>query len=275
MCDIKAMSFELSQALDSPLELEETREFEPCCLNMTDVQDEVFRLDEGLDLVVSHDPKTMQCVATLLLAVNRMKKPLTRCRKLSDDELCSVIMDSLIEETIVKTTEDFSLGAKKKTFLRVNSGNICTLHDTDQKAIVHGSGEIKLQAITLKGGNCERTVNFKLARYMSTCDTQCQCVLLSITNNNLHLSCVMKDGKAVLNLEECSEETLKNISDDENMDRFLFYKRVTGVSLTTFESVRFPGWFISTSNDSEQQPVEMCVADAARRVTSFKVNATN
>ncbi|XP_035524519.1 interleukin-1 beta [Morone saxatilis] len=274
MCDIEAMPFDLCQALDGPLELEETRGFEPCCFNMTDVQDEVFRLDEGLDLVVSHDPMTMQRVATLLLAVNRMKKPLIRGRKLSEDELCCVIMDSLLDETIVNTTENFSLGAERKTFQRVNSENMCTLCDTDQKAIVHGSGEIKLQAITLKGGNCERTVNFKLSRYISTADTKYQCVLLSITNHNLHLSCFMKDGKAVLNLEECSKETLEHISDDENKDRFLFYKRVTGVSLTTFESVRCPGWFISTSNDSERQPVEMCVADAARRVTSFKINAT-
>lgn len=67
----------------------------PC--NAQEVQDEVLRLDEGLDLVVSRNPMTMQCVANLLLAVSRMKKSPTRFdRKLSDDELCCRLMESLV-----------------------------------------------------------------------------------------------------------------------------------------------------------------------------------
>lgn len=55
-----------------------------------------FRLDEGLDLVVSHN--SMKCVANLLLAVNRMKKSPTRFDKeLSGDELCCMIMDSMVD----------------------------------------------------------------------------------------------------------------------------------------------------------------------------------
>lgn len=66
--------------------------------NVQDVHEEIYRLDEGLDLVVSHNPKKMHCVATLLLAVGRMKKPLLdSSRELSDEEFCSVIMDSLVD----------------------------------------------------------------------------------------------------------------------------------------------------------------------------------
>lgn len=53
--------------------------------------------------------------------------------------------------------------------------------------------------------------------------------------------------------------------------RFLFMKRTSGVSLTKFESVNCRGWFISTSSDSEAEPVEMCEADAASRCCYFNM----
>ncbi|KAE8285371.1 Interleukin-1 beta Precursor [Larimichthys crocea] len=269
MCD-----FDLSQALSDDSPGIDEPEFKSCCFHMKDLQDNIFTLDDGLELVVSHDPKTMQCIATLLLAVNRLKRPLTRCcREINDGELCSSIMESLVEETIVKKTENLSM-AVRRIFQRVNSEKMLTLTDSEQKDIVCGNGELKLEAITLRGGNCERKVNFKLERYITPCVSpgEGQPVVLSITNNNMHISCTMNDGKAVLKLEECCEETLSRISDDGNMDRFLFYRRITGMNLTTFESVKCPGWFISTSYECENQPVEMCKANTVRRVTCFKTN---
>lgn len=66
--------------------------------NEQDVQDEIIRIDDGLELVVSHNTKTMKDVANLVLAVNRMKKPLTHCtQELSDEELCIAIMDNVVE----------------------------------------------------------------------------------------------------------------------------------------------------------------------------------
>ncbi|XP_076614644.1 interleukin-1 beta isoform X2 [Chaetodon auriga] len=249
--------------------------FESRCFNMKEVQDEVFRLDDGLDLVVSHNPKTMQRVAYLMLAVSRMKRPLTSSsRELSKGELCSVIMDSVVDETIVKTSENVSTAVTQGKFQRVNSVRLCTLCDSSQKDIVHESGALNLQAITLQGGHCERKVSFKLSRYITPCSSAGggQTVVLSISSSNLHLSCSMKDGRAVLNLEECSEDNLKTISKDGDMDRFLFFKRTTGLSETSFESVTCRGWFISTSYEGENQPVEMCEADTYRRLTSFKLN---
>lgn len=65
---------------------------------MPDGQDKTFRLEDGLDLVVSHNPMSLQCVVHLMLAVNRLKKSLPHCgKKLSDDELCCAILDSLVE----------------------------------------------------------------------------------------------------------------------------------------------------------------------------------
>ncbi|KAE8285368.1 hypothetical protein D5F01_LYC16821 [Larimichthys crocea] len=218
MCD-----FDLSQALSDDSPGIDEPEFKSCCFHMKDLQDNIFTLDDGLELVVSHDPKTMQCIATLLLAVNRLKRPLTRCcREINDGELCSSIMESLVEETIVKKTENLSM-AVRRIFQRVNSEKMLTLTDSEQKDIVCGNGELKLEAITLRGGNCERKVNFKLERYITPCVSpgEGQPVVLSITNNNMHISCTMNDGKAVLKLEN-AVRTLSRISDDGNMDRFLF-----------------------------------------------------
>lgn len=58
---------------------------------------------------------------------------------------------------------------------------------------------------------------------------------------------------------------------DENMKRFLFIKRTYGISLTKFESVRCRGWFISTSSDCENEPVEMCEADSGKRCCHFNM----
>lgn len=250
---------------------------EPSCFDMTDVKDQVFRLDQGLDLVVSHNPRTMKSVATLLMAVTRMKSslPFSSSRgKLSDDDLCSIIMDSLVDERIVMVTDNCSTGRNASHFHRTSGVKHCTLSDKSHKEVVIGPGECRLQAITLRGGHAERKVVFKLSKYvgpvLSVGDGQT--VVLTITNTNMHISCSMKDNKAVMNLEECSEKDLQMISDAGKMNRFLFYKRTTGVSLSTFESVQCRGWFISTSHEAENQPVEMCQVDEAGRVTSFRLD---
>lgn len=64
---------------------------------MQEVESEIFRLNEGLELMVSHNRRTMQSVALLVLGVNRMKKPLTQSdRKLSDDDVMNII-DSVVK----------------------------------------------------------------------------------------------------------------------------------------------------------------------------------
>ncbi|XP_030598918.1 interleukin-1 beta [Archocentrus centrarchus] len=257
MCD-----FDLSQALDCSPESHEER-FESSCFDMEDVKSEIFRLNEDLDLMVSHNRKTMQSVALLVLGVNRMKKPLNlHSRKLSDYDVVN-IMDSVVEETVWNPLEE----AKRKHFLRANSEKECTLCDHWQKDLVL-SGDLQLQAITLKGGNYQHKVNFKMSRYNSSSVTPGDglTVVLSI-NINLHISCRKKDDNVVLTLEKYDGD----ISTDGDMERFLFYKKTTGISMTTFESVKFRGWFISTS-EYENQPVELCKVDTASRLTCFRVN---
>ncbi|GAA6223656.1 interleukin-1 beta-like [Lates japonicus] len=262
--------FDLSQALDSSFGSDD-RVFKPYSFDKKSVQsvrDETIKLEEGLELVVSHNPRTMRGVATLLLAANRMKNSQTlNGQELSNSEICRAIMDSVVEETIVKEVKISPMGERRFVFERINSLE-CTLTDNSQKDIICTSEDLKLQAVTLKGGNCSRKVNFKLVQYISPNDGQT--VVLSIRNHNLYISCSMTGNKAELNLEKCSEEDLRA---DPDMKRFLFFNREgPEICLHTFESVKYRGWFISTAYEKENEPLEMCQVDSAYRLTKFKIN---
>ncbi|KAF0038832.1 hypothetical protein F2P81_009316 [Scophthalmus maximus] len=265
--------FDLSQALDNPLESDE-KEVDSRCFDMTCDSDvkkhlQIVKLDAGLDLVVSRNPYTMKGVATLLLAANRLKGPLTReGRELRDDELCQRIVDSVIETTIIETAENSSTGRGRIIFKRLRSWE-CNLTDDENKDIVCTTKDLKLESVTLKGGNGNHKVTFKLGTYFSP--GVGQTVVLSIINHNLYISCTMNGNKAEMKLEKCSADQLKSITADGNMDRFLFYNKQRGMNGYMFESVMCSGWFISTSYEKENHPVEMCKVDTACRVFTFSI----
>ncbi|XP_026210444.1 interleukin-1 beta [Anabas testudineus] len=262
--------FDLSQALDCPLDSDVTT-IESNFFNETDVQNEIITVEEGLELVVSRNRRTLKIVANLVLAVSKMSKTKTCCNlDLSEDELCSAIMDTVTDETIVETVNNSCTGKPERVFRRLNSVRECTLSDSSQKAVYCTTvGDVKLQAITLTGGNSDRRVGFKLSKgVFGSGDNGSLTVFLSIKNTNYHITCSMDDEKAVINLEECSEEQLAS---DKNVNRFLFYKVCTGQCLTTFESVKCPGWFISTSF-KEDQPLEMCKEKGSQRLTNFRMS---
>ncbi|XP_035989344.1 interleukin-1 beta, partial [Fundulus heteroclitus] len=229
--------------------------------DLEDVRTEIFELSSDLDLRVTHNRKTMKSVANLVLAANRLKKSLSQFD--SDYELCSAIMDCVVEETVFHKCWN--------SFQRFSCWKQLTLCDKNQKDFILNLKRSKLQAVILKGGYGDCKVSFEMTSYgpPPNSSADCMVVLLSVTKD-LHMSCSKTDDKVLLNLEECSEERLKEISKEEDMVRFLFNKRGM-VSLYTFESVKYPGWFISTSSEDSDQSVEMCQIDAASRVTSFKV----
>ncbi|XP_034402955.1 interleukin-1 beta-like [Cyclopterus lumpus] len=175
------------------------------------------------------------------------------------------------DETVVTATQNWSTSVGR-TFQRFNSEEVVTLCDFSQKDVVLAAGDLKLKAVILKGGSCERRVTFQLARYLNSGVSRGDglVVVLSVTGSR-HISCCMQGGRALLELEECSKQKLQNISDHEDMDRFLFFKRTVGFSLNTFESLKHPGWFISTSDQDQDESMEMCRVDDARRLISFKM----
>uniref|UniRef100_A0A667X3A9 Interleukin-1 n=1 Tax=Myripristis murdjan TaxID=586833 RepID=A0A667X3A9_9TELE len=103
-------------------------------------------------------------------------------------------------------------------------------------------------------------------RHLPT-DTNAQPVALGIKNSSFFLSCSEEGGKPTLHLETvANKDDLKKISKDSDMVRFLFYRHDQGLDISTFRSVRFPTWFISTAK-TNNQPVDMCEQTANRNIT--------
>lgn len=65
------------------------------------------------------------------------------------------------------------------------------------------------------------------------------------------------------------KRSLLKISSESDMVRFLFYKRDTGVNISTLMSARFPDWYISTA-ESDDRPVDMC-QQTAQRYQTFSI----
>ncbi|XP_032424766.1 interleukin-1 beta isoform X2 [Xiphophorus hellerii] len=229
-----------------------------------------LKLSEDLNLMVTRNRTTMKRVANLVLAVNMLSKSLSLCgRDLSDVALCGAIMDCVVEETVFQ--EAWNSFSGKPLFQRCSSVCEVTVSDERQKDLILTTREMKLQAITLKAGNCDREVNFKMCHYSPPSSINSLTVLLSVSKN-LHISCSMEDGKVSLILEQYSQESLNEINQDDGLDRFLFFKMTPpGGSLVSFESVKFRGWFISTSSVDVDPSVEMCQAATSCRVTCFNV----
>lgn len=90
----------------------------------------------------------------------RLNQRLDRCNKsnlhlalLFFWEFTSNISFFLSTETIVKGVKISATGERRFVFERINSLE-CTLTDNSQKDIICTSEDLKLQAVTLKGGNC-------------------------------------------------------------------------------------------------------------------------
>ncbi|KTG34669.1 hypothetical protein cypCar_00029572, partial [Cyprinus carpio] len=100
-------------------------------------------------------------------------------------------------------------------------------------------------------------VQFSMSTFVSSAtQKEAQPVCLGISNSNLYLACTQLDGSSpVLILKEASGSVNTIKAGDPN-DSLLFFRKETGTRYNTFESVKYPGWFISTAFD-DWEKVEM------------------
>ncbi|CDQ84146.1 unnamed protein product [Oncorhynchus mykiss] len=221
----------------------------------------------------------MRQVAHLVMVLHRMKHTFQKSdsthtplgMECTDDQLSGIIMDNLLEEGAVDKKAE-------GTFKRLDSPRQCTLCDSYQKSLVHNPETMVLRAVTLRGGIDHQRARFNLSMYninMKNSHTiQAQPVALRIASSDFNLSCSKQtDSTApILQLERSSDDQLRTISAQGDTARFLFYMTTKGISLTTFESAKYPGWFISTSLE-QRQPVAMCQTEDLRKLTNFYVNS--
>lgn len=80
-------------------------------------------------------------------------------------------------------------------------------------------------------------------------------VVLKFSNTNCFLMCHSEELNILLRIEECSSESLKNIAEGSPTWRFIFYMKEQQDGTLSFESARYPGWFIN--NEWNEKRAEM------------------
>ncbi|XP_045889618.1 uncharacterized protein LOC123959545 [Micropterus dolomieu] len=92
-------------------------------------------------------------------------------------------------------------------------------------------------------------------------------VVLNLTESNCFLRCCMEGERALLQVETCEKQRLKQISkSDESTLSFLFYMTGDRTKQLKFESALYSGWFIHIVNTDS---VEMGCLDGGKEDDSF------
>ncbi|XP_051539870.1 interleukin-1 beta isoform X2 [Myxocyprinus asiaticus] len=229
-------------------------------------------MHEGIKVEMwTHPHNSMRQVVNLIVALKRMKRFKQQSSDFGDDELLSIFMDNVIEERCVNWVQKMA-HAGKGSYNKSKRILQCTVCDQFHKSLVRSGGALHLKAVTLKGGNAQHKVRFNLSTYVSTSPSvaDSQPVCLEISKSNLYLACTKQNptDNPTLVLKEVTDTLNTITSDDPN--GLLFFRKETGVSVNTFESVKYPGWFISTAFDDNEQ-VNVC-QQPADRIISFKLN---
>ncbi|KAI1900936.1 hypothetical protein AGOR_G00054960 [Albula goreensis] len=229
-------------------------------------------LHEGLQLEVTQHPHSLRQVANLIVMLQRMKHNHTPVgTEFSDDDLLNIMLENVLEERV--PSHFVSDVESRASVFRSRTTVGCSVCDEQQKSWVLNQWPLQLQAVMLQGSNMDLKVNLSLSTYMarSFTDGASRPVALGIAGKDLYLSCSESDGKPVLQLEEITgKEMLKEIDAQGDMVRFLFLRKDSGFSSTTFESLKFRGWFISTAVEN-RMPVQMCHKEDDTRITCFTI----
>ncbi|XP_071339896.1 interleukin-1 beta-like isoform X2 [Trachinotus anak] len=221
------------------------------------------KLPKGLDLEISHHPMTMKHVANLIIALERLRAGTPESvlsTEFSDENLLDIMLESLVEEYIVP-----ELGSAAPVQYSRTGEYPCSVTDGQKRSLVLVQNSMELHAVMLQAGSENRKVYLNMATYVHPSpSTEARPVALGIKDTNLYLSCHKKDDVPTLHLEAVEDKSsLQRISSDSDLVRFLFYKRDTGLNISTLMSARFPDWYISTA-EQDNKPVEMCMESANR-----------
>ncbi|XP_051923485.1 interleukin-1 beta [Hippocampus zosterae] len=227
----------------------------------------------GLSLEVSRHPLSMKRVVNLVVAVERLKGGRAEVAlrgKIGARRLLDIMTDDFVE--VIHLPEG---RAPANRFIRTGQYE-CSVSDSQKKSLVLLGDSMELHAVTLQGGNAHRKVHLNMSTYAHPSPAaEARPVALGIKGTNLFLSCHREGQRPALHLEPVEDRgSLTSVaSDDDHMLRFLFYKRDSGVSLSTLASARFPKWFISTAEEDDM-PVEMRQR-TADRYFAFNIHRRN
>nr|AMR55431.1 interleukin-1 beta [Schizothorax prenanti] len=215
-------------------------------------------MNEDIKLEVSPHPHSMKRVVNIIIAVERLK----HIKVMSSDKICEAallnfFLENVIEERRVKPLNATPIYCKTSRTLQ------CTVCDKYKKTLVQSNNltneDLHLKAVTLSAGSIQYKVRFSMSMYTSsTPQNNGLPVCLGISNSNLYIACTQSDDSSpVLLLKEVNGPLNTIKADDPNgNDSLLFFRKETGTAYSSFESVKFPGWFITTAFDDWKR-VEM------------------
>ncbi|XP_063786009.1 interleukin-1 beta-like [Pseudophryne corroboree] len=187
----------------------------------------------------------------LVVAVEKLKKKVFDKRSLFDD---SDLMDHILVEDEITFNKIENTCAPPRKFLYSNT-TVHIIRDCRQKclALKKTQGRAHLVALFLQGKNLEQEAKINVGTYVSPPLVEDKYpVTLGLAGHNLFLSCIPGEDSPrtpVLSLLEVTNIQEKR---DGDLLLFLFYKTENTSHNTTFESVAFPGWYISTSQQDHQ-----------------------
>lgn len=201
--------------------------------------------------------------ANLVLVLRRMTKPDLR--------------SEFVMEECGQTEAPLVYQSAGGTFIRGSGPMECNLCDYEKKVLLRQHSQaLQLQAAYLQDDMDGKKVTFFLDTYVNMQSPKAtgQAVTLTMparSSDRFCLSCTQSDSDPILQLERVSCQQLKSVHAEGDLVRFLFYRKETEFSTTTFESVRYPGWYIQ-SPETESEPVEMCKQKDVRNL--FNVSRT-
>ncbi|ROL54059.1 Interleukin-1 beta [Anabarilius grahami] len=220
-------------------------------------------MHEVIKLVTPKHSSSMKQVVNIIVALKMMKHVKPKSSEFGEEEVLDIIMENVIQERRMEAV------AVTPSYDKTSMTLQCTVCDQFKKTLVKSSTSPRLMAVTLRDGNSLFKVRFSLSMYVSPSakPKASQPVCLGISKSNLYLACAeSNDSSPHLVLEEITE-TLNTIKAGDPHENLLFFRRETGVANNTFESVKYPGWFISTDYE-DSKLVDMCQVSSSR-LTNF------
>lgn len=221
-----------------------------------------LKMSKNLDMEIIHHPPKMRSVVNLIIAMERMKAGMLEYR---DEELLSFMLESIVEEhKVFKHT-----AVQPQEYIKTEE-SVCMVSDTENKSLYWVPSNMELNAIILQGGADTCKAHMSMSTYVHPQPpVQTEIVALGIRDTNYFLSCHMEGEVPTLRVELVeNKDSLQSISSDSDMRRFLFYKHVTGVNISTLVSVRYSDYYISTALENNR-PVELCQETAPRNRNFF------
>ncbi|XP_003758660.1 interleukin-1 beta [Sarcophilus harrisii] len=220
---------------------------------------ESLLVEDDIQLKFTAQPHQFYRTVVVVVAIEKMKHLNKICSQFfQDNDLMNIFTTIFQEEPIV--IENCDMYESDFPFPFAFSRDY-TIQDINQKCLTLSNAS-ELQALHLNGQNISQQVIFSMKYFLGEIGSQKTHVVLCIKKNNFYLSCVKRNGKPILQLEQVA-----NFPSNNPDRRFIFNKTEINHK-TEFESVEYPNWFISTSQ-MDEQPVFLGNIRGGEDITNF------